>query len=242
MTTTLLRTLLVGSLLLTALACGGQDDAEPTTSAQNASPSGAAAPETPAEKTAAARAETDPKTETPAVSDDKPRRELATFGAGCFWCVEAVYQQIEGVVKVESGYMGGHVDNPTYEQVCGKHTGHAEVCQLTFDPDVVSYDELLDWFWRLHDPTTLNRQGADTGPQYRSAIFYHSEEQRETAERSKKAVAPTFAPREIVTEITPASTFWKAEGYHQNYYSQNKNQGYCRMVIRPKLEKLKLDH
>jgi peptide-methionine (S)-S-oxide reductase len=172
---------------------------------------------------------------------DKAPREIATLGAGCFWCVEAVYLQLDGVISAKSGYMGGFVDNPTYEQVCGKQTGHAEVVQVKFDPSQVSYEEVLDWFWRLHDPTTLNRQGNDVGPQYRSAIFYHSEAQREVAEASKKAVAPNFDDP-IVTEITAASTFWPGEDYHQNYYFQNKNQGYCRAVIAPKLKKLKLDN
>jgi peptide-methionine (S)-S-oxide reductase len=175
--------------------------------------------------------------------DGETKREVATLGAGCFWCVEAVFEQIEGVEGVSSGYMGGSVDNPTYKDVCGGDTGHAEVVQVTFDPERVTYEEILDWFWRLHDPTTLNRQGADAGTQYRSAIFYHSDAQRETAERSKAAAdaSETFDDP-IVTEITAASTYYPAEGSHQDYYRQNSEQGYCRMVIRPKLKKLELEY
>lgn len=171
-----------------------------------------------------------------------PGSEVATLGAGCFWCVEAVYKQLDGVHSVTSGYMGGHVDNPTYEQICGKKTGHAEVVQVVFDPKKISYQKVLAWFWQLHDPTTLNRQGNDSGPQYRSAIFFHSDEQKKIAEASKRAAAADF-PRPIVTEITKAAAFWPAEKYHQDYYFQNKNSnGYCRMVIEPKLKKLDLDH
>lgn len=175
----------------------------------------------------------------PAVPDGA---ELATLGAGCFWCVEAVYKQLDGVHSVTSGYMGGHVANPTYEQVCNKDTGHAEVVQVAFDPKKISYQKILAWFWQLHDPTTPNRQGNDVGPQYRSAIFYHSEAQKAVAEASKKAAAADF-PQPIVTEITKASTFWPAEQYHQDYYFQNKSRnGYCRYVIEPKLKKLELKH
>jgi len=166
--------------------------------------------------------------------------EVATLGAGCFWCVEAVYQQIPGVLKVESGYMGGKTPNPSYEEVCTGTTGHAEVVQVTFDPRRLSYPKLLESFWKLHDPTTLNRQGADVGTQYRSAIFYHSAAQREAAERSKSEAASHF-PSPIVTEITSAGTFYQAEDYHQNYYRLNKRQPYCQFVIRPKLEKLGLE-
>ena len=168
-------------------------------------------------------------------------QEIATFGAGCFWCVEAVLEQLDGVQDVSSGYTGGHVDNPTYKQVCGGDTGHAEVVQVTFDPSIVSYEVLLAWFWKLHDPTTLNRQGADVGTQYRSAIFYHSDEQREKAEASKAAAAEDFI-EPIVTEITAASTYYSAEEYHQDYYRANKQQGYCRAVIAPKLDKLGLEN
>ncbi|WP_309381434.1 peptide-methionine (S)-S-oxide reductase MsrA [Cerasicoccus frondis] len=167
--------------------------------------------------------------------------EVATFGAGCFWCTEAVMQRLPGVASVESGYMGGAVDNPTYQEVCTGRTGHAEVIQVKFDPDIIRYDQLLDVFWRMHDPTTLNRQGADVGTQYRSAIFTHSNEQAETAAKSKADAQKNFKSP-IVTEITPAETFFAAEDYHQDYYDNNQNAGYCRFVILPKLDKLGLDN
>ena len=168
--------------------------------------------------------------------------EVATFGAGCFWCVEAVLQQIDGVHQVKSGYMGGNVPNPTYEQVCTDTTGHAEVVQVTFDPKRISFEKLLSYFWKLHDPTTINRQGNDYGTQYRSAIFYYSEAQREAAEKSKKALEQSGAFKDpIVTEIIKAGPFYKAEDYHQDYYRLNKRQPYCRFVITPKLEKLGLE-
>ena len=184
---------------------------------------------------------TTPGGETAAVRPQAPSEtELATFGAGCFWCVEAVLEQLDGVLGVTSGYMGGDVPDPSYQQVCSGRTGHAEVVQVRFDPSVISYEELLAWFWKLHDPTQLNRQGADVGTQYRSAIFVHSDAQRETAEASKAAAAPEFV-RPIVTEITEAGPFYEAEDYHQDYYRQNKSEGYCRMVIAPKLDKLGLE-
>lgn len=164
--------------------------------------------------------------------------EVITFGAGCFWCVEAVFQQVEGVTKVQSGYMGGKIKNPTYREVCSGLTGHAEVCQVTYDPKKVSVPELLEVFWKTHDPTTLNRQGADVGTQYRSAVFYHNDEQRRLAEAYKKKLdeSGAFANR-IVTEISPASAFYVAEDYHQNYYNENGEAPYCQFVIKPKLEK-----
>ena len=166
--------------------------------------------------------------------------ETATFGAGCFWCVEAVFQQLKGVQKVVSGYMGGTVINPTYEQVCTGRTGHAEVTRIEFDPAAISFETLLEVLWRTHDPTTLNRQGADTGTQYRSAIFYHSEEQREKAERSKRETeALGLWPNPIVTEITPAGEFYAAENYHQDYYRLNGSQPYCQVVINPKISKFR---
>ena len=168
--------------------------------------------------------------------------ETATLAAGCFWCTEAVFEAIDGVTAVTSGYIGGQVPDPTYKQVCSGATGHAEATQITFDPKRVSYDELLDLFWRMHDPTTLNRQGADEGTQYRSAVFYHDEEQRKLTEAYKKKLdAAGIWDDPIVTEITAAQTFYKAEGYHQDYWQLNPNQGYCRMVIRPKLRKLELE-
>lgn len=167
------------------------------------------------------------------------KTEIATFGAGCFWCVEAVFQELNGVILVESGYMGGEIINPTYKEVCTGTTGHAEVTRITFDPTVISYDELLEVLWTSHDPTTLNRQGADAGTQYRSAIFYHSEEQKAKAEQSKREVATTIWDKPIVTEIVPEVTFYPAEDYHQDYYANNPNAGYCRIVITPKVEKVR---
>lgn len=176
------------------------------------------------------------------LGDTKPAggTEVATFGSGCFWCTEAVFQQLKGVKKVVSGYSGGTVKNPTYQQVCGGRTGHAEVIQVTFDPAVVSFAELLEVFWRSHDPTTRNRQGDDVGTQYRSAVFYHSERQRELAERYKQKIddARVFSSP-VVTEITPFTEFFAAEDYHQNYYANNPGEGYCSVIIGPKLEKLK---
>lgn len=165
--------------------------------------------------------------------------EIATFGAGCFWCVEAVFQELKGVIKVESGYMGGSIPNPSYREVCTGTTGHAEVTRITFDPAIISYDELLEVLWTTHDPTTLNRQGADAGTQYRSAIFYHSEDQKSKAEKSKKEVATTIWDSPIVTEIVAADTFYPAEDYHQDYYALNPNAGYCRAVISPKVAKVR---
>jgi peptide-methionine (S)-S-oxide reductase len=169
-------------------------------------------------------------------------REVATFGAGCFWCVEAVLQQLDGVLDVKSGYMGGDVPNPTYEQVCTGTTGHAEVVQITFDPAKITYTDLLGWYFKLHDPTTLNRQGNDVGTQYRSVIFYHSDAQKAAAQSVKAKLAASGAFRStIVTEISPAGPFYEAEKYHQDYYRQNRAQPYCRYVITPKLEKLGLE-
>ena len=167
-------------------------------------------------------------------------QEVAILGAGCFWCVEAVFEELKGVDAVESGYMGGTVANPTYQQVCTGTTGHAEVARITYDPDIVSYKEILEVFWKTHDPTTLNRQGADVGTQYRSVIFYLNDRQKTTAEYYKQRLNESGAyTAPIVTEIVPASEFYAAEDYHQNYYSLNPNQGYCRYVIQPKLEKFR---
>ena len=165
--------------------------------------------------------------------------EIATFGAGCFWCVEAVFQELKGVHKVESGYMGGKSPNPSYREVCSGTSGHAEVARITFDPSVISYEELLEILWTTHDPTTLNRQGADAGTQYRSVIFYHSNEQKEKALKSKNEVAPKIWSKPIVTEITEASDFYPAEAYHQDYYANNPNAGYCQIVITPKIQKVR---
>ena len=164
--------------------------------------------------------------------------DTATFGAGCFWCVEAVFQQLEGVRSVVSGYAGGTVANPTYQAVCTGSTGHAEVCEIIYDPTVIGFADLLQAFFMSHDPTTLNRQGNDAGTQYRSAIFYHSDEQRALAEKYKEELdrSGTFKDP-IVTEIVPFDVFYKAENYHQNYYNENGSQPYCQYVIRPKLDK-----
>jgi peptide-methionine (S)-S-oxide reductase len=164
--------------------------------------------------------------------------QVAVFGAGCFWCVEAVFQRLNGVVKVESGYSGGSVANPTYKEVCTGTTGHAEVAKITYDPRVVSYETLLSVFWQVHDPTTLNRQGNDIGTQYRSAVFYLNQEQKSLAEKYKKELDESGAFRSpIVTEITPFHVFYPAEDYHSNYYNLNSGQPYCQFVIAPKIEK-----
>lgn len=164
--------------------------------------------------------------------------EIATLGGGCFWCTEAVFQQLNGVLEVESGYTGGQVANPSYEQICEGTTGHAEVVRLTFDPAVVSYREILEVFFTIHDPTTLNRQGNDVGTQYRSVIYYHSPEQQETAKHVISEMANVWdAP--IVTELSAAETFYKAEDYHQSYFRQNPMQGYCAFVVAPKVSKFR---
>jgi len=166
--------------------------------------------------------------------------ETATLGAGCFWCVEAIFQDLNGVHSVISGYSGGQVANPTYREVTSGRTGHAEVCQITFDPGIIPYEDLLEIYWETHDPTTLNRQGADVGTQYRSVIFYHSPEQKRTAESMKKKLNSSGRFDDpIVTEITAFEAFYEAEDYHQDYFSQNPNQPYCRVVISPKLKKFK---
>ena len=165
--------------------------------------------------------------------------EQATFGAGCFWCVEAVFERLDGVVDVRSGYTGGITNNPTYEEICTGKTGHAEVIQIDYEPNLISYEKLLNIFWKSHNPTTLNRQGADTGTQYRSAIFYHSEKQKETADKSKENVDKSDLYTDpIVTEISPLTKFYIAENYHQDYYRMNQNAPYCQLLIKPKLDKL----
>ena len=168
--------------------------------------------------------------------------ETATLGAGCFWCIEAVFLKLEGVQTVVSGYTGGTTVNPTYQAVCMGMTCHAEVAQIQFDPDVISYEELLEVFWHTHDPTTLNRQGADVGTQYRSAIFYHTETQQQIAEKSKAEMdASDIWSAPIVTEVTPLDVFYPAEDYHQNYFQLNPNQPYCQFVIHPKMQKFTKD-
>lgn len=166
--------------------------------------------------------------------------EIATFGSGCFWCTEAVFEKLNGVINVVSGYSGGSKENPTYKEVCTGETGHAEVTQITYDPEIITFDELLEVYWKTHDPTTLNRQGNDVGTQYRSVIFYHNENQKELAEtyREKLEKEKVFS-NPIVTEITKFVKFFPAEDYHQDYYEQNKSQPYCSLVITPKVEKFK---
>ncbi|HHZ78125.1 MAG TPA: peptide-methionine (S)-S-oxide reductase MsrA [Candidatus Lambdaproteobacteria bacterium] len=168
--------------------------------------------------------------------------ESATLGGGCFWCLEAVYSRLDGVRSISPGYAGGKVQDPTYEQVCSGETGHAEVVQISFDPQKTSYETLLDWFWRCHDPTTLNRQGGDVGTQYRSVIFYQNELQKTEAYESKKNAGKSgMYVDPIVTEISALTDFYSAEDYHHDYYSNNSNAGYCTYIIQPKLEKLNLE-
>lgn len=170
----------------------------------------------------------------------EPNQDLATLGAGCFWCVEAIFQNLEGVISVTSGYSGGTTENPSYKEVCSGTTGHAEVVQIIFDRTKISFEELLEVFFRTHDPTTLNKQGNDVGTQYRSSIFYHNAEQKEIAERVKTDLDASGAyDKPIVTEISPFKKFFKAENYHQNYFNQNREQPYCTFVIQPKLNKFK---
>lgn len=179
----------------------------------------------------------------PAATDPSPApatREIATFGGGCFWCTEAVLETIDGVIDVTSGYAGGTVDAPTYEQVCTGTTGHAEVVQVTFDPTKIAYDDLLDWFFKAHDPTTRNAQGPDHGTQYRSVVFYHSDVQKKGTLAAIERAQKDHAAR-IVTEVAPAPRFWPAENYHQDYFRLNGSQPYCRAMIAPKLKKLGLD-
>lgn len=171
---------------------------------------------------------------------NETKYETATFGAGCFWCVEAVFTELKGVHSVLPGYAGGSVKNPTYKEVCNGTTGHAEVAQIEFDPAVISFAELLEVFWMTHDPTTLNRQGADVGTQYRSVIFYHNDQQKKEAEFYKKQLEENHVyPNPIVTEIVPFEIFYAAEDYHNDYYANNPDQGYCKMVVRPKVEKFR---
>ncbi|MCA1758477.1 MAG: peptide-methionine (S)-S-oxide reductase MsrA, partial [Bacteroidales bacterium] len=166
--------------------------------------------------------------------------EKATLGGGCFWCTEAVYLELKGVVDVKPGYSGGHVKNPSYKEVCNETTGHAEVVQITFDPEVVSYSEILEVFFVTHDPTTLNRQGNDVGTQYRSAIFYHSEQQKQTAQKVIELLTKDKVyNKPVVTEVTAFDVFYVAEDYHFNYFARNKNQPYCQYVVAPKVEKFR---
>jgi len=172
--------------------------------------------------------------------EQNKKTETATFAGGCFWCVEAIYEKLDGVISVTSGYSGGDVVNPTYEQVCTGNTGHAEAAQIVFNPAKISYKDLLEVFWKTHDPTTLNRQGNDIGTQYRSAIFYENNKQKEIAEKYKSKLDKSdIFKNPIVTEIVPLESFYPAENYHQDYYERNKSQPYCQLVITPKVEKFK---
>ena len=172
--------------------------------------------------------------------DEKPKVETATLGGGCFWCVEAVFQEVKGVTAVESGYSGGKTENPTYKEICTGTTGHAEVCKITYDPSVIKFKGILEVFFGTHDPTTLNRQGNDKGTQYRSVIFYHNNEQKEIAEKVRKELDESGAFKDkLVTEISPLGKYYKAEDYHQNYFKTNPDQGYCAYVIAPKMDKFR---
>ena len=171
---------------------------------------------------------------------NESNKEIAILGAGCFWCIETIFQQLKGVSSVKSGYSGGHIKNPAYKEVCNGTTGHAEVAKIEFDNSIISFTEILEVFWKVHDPTTLNRQGGDVGTQYRSAIFYTSEEQKVTAETllNQLSVSGVFTDP-IVTEITPFEIFYPAEDYHNDYFNQHGDEGYCRLVIQPKVDKFK---
>lgn len=185
-----------------------------------------------------ARSDSNMKESETIMNNPSAKTDTATFGQGCFWCAEAIFERVKGVQSVLSGYAGGHVPNPTYEEVCTGKTGHAEVVQIVYNPDVVSYDDLLKIFWKTHDPTTPNRQGADVGEQYRSIILYHNEKQKEKAEYYKNELEKSGAwDNPIVTQIVPFTKFYSAEDYHQNYFENNPNQGYCSFVIAPKVEK-----
>jgi len=233
--------LVVSTLLLFTAGCGSsQVSAEPypqtTTEGKKPVSEPTHAPNSPeSAPVAPAKTPTAPASATPTTPT---KTAQATFGAGCFWCVEAVFQRLKGVIKVESGYAGGTVPNPTYKQVCEGNTGHAEVCRLTYDPTQITFKELLEVFWQTHDPTTLNRQGADVGTQYRSVIFFHDEEQRRLATLYKEELNKSGAwDSPLVTEISPLTNYYAAEDYHQNYFNDNPFQGYCRFVIQPKVEK-----
>lgn len=186
------------------------------------------------------RINVEPTTKQKMLYSDTLTHDTATFGAGCFWCVEAIFLQLNGVYMVESGYSGGSVVNPSYKQVCSGTTGHAEVCQIVYNPQVISFDDLLEAFWQTHDPTTLNQQGADQGTQYRSVVFYRNDFQKERAEFFKKKLNDEGAFKDpVITEIVPFTMFYKAEDYHQNYFNENGSDFYCTMVIQPKVEKFK---
>jgi len=201
---------------------------------------GCGGPVSSSEKKLSADLQNTPKGGAKKSMDGKSEIKLATFGGGCFWCTEAIFQRLDGVIKVEPGYSGGHVDHPTYEQVCTGTTGHAESIQIAYDASKVTYDQLLEVFWKTHDPTTLNRQGEDVGTQYRSVVFYHDPEQKRIAEAYKNKLSEEHIwNKPIVTEIVPFAKFWPAEDYHHNYYNNNSSKSYCAVVITPKIEKFK---
>ncbi len=232
--------LIFSGLLTTVFSgCGPVENSQASVLAESQSSSGS--PANPGSNRGTEEATLQESAAQTKTDENKDRKmEIATFGGGCFWCVEAVFLELKGVESVKSGYMGGKTENPTYQQVCTGTTGHAEVIQIEFDPEVVSFDVLLQVFWKTHDPTTLNRQGNDRGTQYRSAVFYHSDEQKKKATEYKQKLNEVKAyPDPIVTEITPASKFYVAEDYHQDYFNNNPNQPYCRALIPPKLEKLR---
>lgn len=219
----LTKLLIASTIFLTIASCEAKQKTEPETG-----------------KVSSVFANTTTKQTQTNMNDSNARLDTATFGAGCFWCVEAVFQDLDGVKGVASGYSGGKIKNPTYREVCSGLTGHAEVIQIAYNPDKISFDELLEVFWQTHDPTTLNQQGADRGTQYRSVVFYHSEEQKLLAEKYKKALNDSQAfTNPVVTEISPYTEFYKAEDYHQNYFNENGEEPYCRMVIKPKVDKFK---
>ena len=239
---------LLGTLLLSKLLVLGLAGCETKNVARVASHTGEkSAPSAVAVTSRSKGVVTENKTQAPPTEETTPMKsepavETTTLGAGCFWCIEAVLEQVEGISDVTSGYMGGAVENPTYEQICTGLTGHVEVVQVTFDPQVIGFAAVLEQFWKLHDPTTLNRQGNDVGTQYRSAIFYHSPQQLQVAEKSKKEKEAKGVFRNpIVTEITKVEKFYPAEKYHQDYYRNNKAAPYCRFIITPKLDELGLE-
>lgn len=246
--TSLLRGICVPVCLLLLASCNGSTEQ----SSSNAEPPPTAEQSVDAETTVTgdlaesaredarnAESQAQSPNESKKAMDDQKQR-IATFGGGCFWCVEAVFQELEGVTAVVSGYAGGQIENPTYEQICTGATGHAEVCQITYDPTRVEFKELLEVFWKTHDPTTLNRQGFDVGTQYRSVIFYHSAEQQEQAETYRRKLDESgIFGSPIVTEISAAPQFYKAEEYHQNYFRSHPEAGYCAAVIQPKMSKFR---
>ena len=219
-----------------SLAAGGAFDAKSAPKSKKSDPAAKSKADAPANEASGSDADEGQKRK-----EQKPGElETATFGTGCFWCSEAIFQRLKGVESVVPGYSGGHVKNPSYQQVCTKTTGHAEVVQITYDPTVISFKELLEVFWKSHDPTSLNKQGHDSGPQYRSVIFYHNDDQKDLAERAKKELdKEKVFSRKIVTEISAFKEFYQAEDYHLNYFNNNPGEYYCQSIIGPKVNKIK---